>query len=63
MNNETHAHPNSIEDCQDSAIMAYRKAAEVTDAARAHDEAMQEAVRSMRLRGVSAFGDFTARTT
>ena len=62
MNNETHAHPNSIEDCQDSAIMAYRKAAEVSAAARAHDKTLQEAVRSMRRCGVSTVDD-PKRTT
>lgn len=53
----------TVEDFEISVRMAYRKAAEVTVAARAHDEAMTAAVRSMRLRGVFTFGDSTGRTT
>jgi hypothetical protein len=46
----------TAEDFDTSTRMAYRNASDVTAAAREHDERMQAAVRSMRLRGVSRFG-------
>lgn len=50
----------TTEDFDTSTRMAYRKAAEITASAREHDEAMQAAVRSMRMRGTTRFGSSTA---
>ena len=47
----------TAEDFDTSIRTAYRKAAEVTAAAREHDESMTRAVHSMRARGVSRFGE------
>lgn len=47
----------TAEDFDTSVRMAYRKAAEVTASAREHDESMTRAIRSMRARGVSRFGE------
>lgn len=47
----------TAEDFDTSIRTAYRKAAEVTAAAREHDESMTRAVQSMRARGVSRFGE------
>lgn len=47
----------TAEDFDTSTRMAYRKAAEVTASAREHDERMQAAIRSMRLRGTERFGE------
>ena len=47
----------TADDFETSTRMAYRKAAEITAAAREHDERMQAAVRSMRVRGASRFGE------
>lgn len=46
----------TVEDFDTSTRMAYRKAAEVTAAAREHDEALSRAVESMKLRGAARFG-------
>lgn len=46
----------TAEDFDTSTRMAYRKAAEGTAAVRDHDDRMQRAVESMKLRGVTQFG-------